>query len=464
MSDIPDILSALTRHRMLRPGDVVLVAFSGGPDSATMTHALHESARTLDISLHAAHFNHCLRGESSEEDATFAQAFAEKLGMDIHLEHARHLAGRAHVSEEEARTARYEFLRRVASEIGANRIAVGHNADDRAESVLLNVFRGTGIAGLGSIRPVQGDVIRPLIDTTRRDIEAYLAEHSIPFRVDESNADTDYARNWIRHELMPLLEDRCNPNVKTALLRLAEIAADQSDAMEQLAVNARTRAQYGSGMDVDILLSLPTAVLRELIRSEIRLAKADLTDITYDQVRGILEALNSGMDFTVTLTGGEVYASRSGKSFRVYRKAERTRPKPFEVSLPMPGVTEIPGLGCRIITDIVESPEPRKTCADTALIDSESVVGSLRARNARPGDRIVPFGMSGEKKLQDVFVDKKIARRERDKAIVVVDDERILWVVGIVVSEACRVTGRTRRAIRLSAETCLFCSLGIDAR
>lgn len=454
MSDIPDILSALTRHRMLRPGDVVLVALSGGPDSTAMTHALHASARTLDISLHAAHFNHCLRGTSSDEDARFASAFARKLDITIHIGRAPHLASLPHVSEEEARTARYEFLRRVASKVGANRIAVGHNADDRAESVLLNVFRGTGVAGLGSIRPVQGDVIRPLIDTTRRDIEDYLAEHNLAFRVDESNADTDYARNWVRHELMPLLEDRCNPNVKTALLRLAEIAADQSDAMEQLAAGARTRAQYASGMDVDVLLSLPTAVLRELIRSEIRLAKADLTDITYDQVRGILEALNSGMDFTVTLTGGEVYASRSGKSFRVYRKAERTRLKPFEVSLPMPGMTEIPGLDCRIITDIVESPEPRKTCADTALIDSESVVGSLRARNARPGDRIVPFGMTGEKKLQDVFVDKKIARRERDKAIVVADDERILWVVGIVTSEACRVTGKTRRAIRLSAEPC----------
>jgi tRNA(Ile)-lysidine synthase len=452
MSDIPDIISAVTRYEMIRPGETVLVAFSGGPDSTAMLHALHARACDFCIVLHAAHFNHCLRGEASDLDARFAEVFAKDLDIPTHTKRAEHLASRSHVSEEEARIARHEFLQRTAKEIGADWIAVGHTADDRAESVLLNVIRGTGIAGLGSIRPVQGNIVRPLIDASRQDIEAYIAAHGLPFRVDESNADTAYARNWIRLELLPMLEDRCNPNVSAALARLADIAADESDVMAQLAQSERARVQYGSALDAGLLSRLPWAVLRELIRSEIRRVKSDLTDVTYEQIEGIIAALSTGDDFTITLTSGKVYASRRGSSFHVHRKPARSKVEPFEIELAVPGTTEIEPVNSCIHAELVESPEARKTSLGEALIDGDSVVGGLRVRNARPGDRITPFGMTGTKKLQDVFVDKRVPARERDRAMVVVDDEKVLWVVGVVASEACRVTGKTSRAIRLRAE------------
>lgn len=452
MSGVPDIIAAVGRYRMIRPGSTVLVAFSGGPDSTAMLHALRARASELDITLHAAHYNHCLRGEASDLDAKFAQAFATSLDIHTHIGRADHFAGRPRVSEETAREARYEFLRTVAKEIGADCIAVGHTADDRAESVLLNVIRGTGVAGLGSIRPVQGDIIRPLIDATRQDIESYIATHGLPFRVDESNADTSYARNWIRLELLPMLESRFNPNVKAALARLADVAADESDLMEQLAGSARNHAQYADKLDAQLLLLLPRATLRELLRAEIKRVKTDLTDITYEQIEGVVAALSDGGDFSITLTSGQVYASRKGNGFHIHRKLKRRKPEAFEIALAVPGTTEIQPVQTRIYTELVGAPKAGRTDPDTVLIDAESIAGTLRVRNARPGDRITPFGMTGTKKLQDVFVDKKISLRERDRGMVVVDDEKILWVVGIVASEACRVTSRTRRAIRVRAE------------
>jgi tRNA(Ile)-lysidine synthase len=453
MSEVPDIATAVDRYRMIRPGSTVLVAFSGGPDSTAMLHALHDRSSDLRVSLHAAHFNHCLRGEASELDAKFAEVFARSLAIPIHTARADHLAGRVRVSEETAREARYAFLRAVAEKIGADCIAVGHTADDRAESVLLNVFRGTGVAGLGSIRPIQGDIIRPLIDATRQDIEAYIAAHGLPYRVDESNADTSYARNWVRLELLPMLESRFNPNVRGALGRLADLAADESDLMEHLAASARLGVQYKGKLDASLMLLLPRAVLRDLLRSEIKHVKRDLTDITYEQIESIISALSEGSDFSITLTSGQVYATRKGDAFRIHGPNRRHIQEPFEIELVVPGSTLIAPTGTRIVAEIVDKPEYKKTSQGIAYLDAASVVGALRVRNARPGDRITPFGMAGTKKLQDVFVDKKIPPRDRDRAVVVEDDEKIVWVVGVVCSEACRVTGNTRQAIVLRAES-----------
>lgn len=437
---------------MIRPGSSVLVAFSGGPDSTVLLRALHASAGQLRITLRAAHYNHCLRGDASDEDAKFAEAFAKSLNIPIHIERAEHLANSSHVSEEQARIARHEFLQRVAASIEADAIALGHTADDRAESVLLNLLRGTGIAGLGSIRPVQGNIIRPLIDASRRDVEAYISDYGLPFRVDETNADTSFTRNWVRLELLPLLEERFNSKVRGSLARLADIAADESDLMQQLAESARQKAQLGNAMDADILRNLPVALLREVIRCEIRRVKSDLTDITYEQVESIVAAIYSTSDSRITLTTGDIYATRRGSTFRIHRKTARFKPDPFAIELTVPGVTDIEPLSARITAEFVERPRPGKTAPDTVLIDSEAVSGNLTARNVRPGDRIAPFGMKGTKKLQDVFVDGKIPVHDRDWALVVTDDEKILWVAGVVASEACRVTDKTTRAIRLKIE------------
>lgn len=449
-----DILSAARKRNMFRAGDRVLVAVSGGPDSVAMLHALHSHSKELGISLHVAHLNHQIRGEQSNLDEDFVRNLAQSLRLPVTVERVGVPALRVElrVGEEEAgRIARSKFLQENAAKLGANKIAVGHTADDRAESVLLNIIRGCGVDGLGSIRPVNGNIVRPLIDTSRTEVEAYIAEHALPYRVDESNTDTTYARNRVRHEVLPWLEREFNPEIKSALVRLAEIASSQSNLMESLAERARLEVEYRGALDAKLLAELPKALQYELLRSEIRRVKGDLLDITFEQTHGIIEALSDSGDFTITLPPGDTDAIRQGGSFEIRRRQPIEEIEPFDLALEAPGVTPIPSIGLAIECSIVENPTPHALPDDEAMIDADSVVGSLRVRSVRPGDRIVPLGMSGSKKLQDVFVDKKISRADRAKAAVVVDDEKILWVVGVVTSELGKVTDSTRKAISLSA-------------
>jgi tRNA(Ile)-lysidine synthase len=439
---------------MFRPGDTVLVAVSGGPDSVALLHALHTRRDELAITLHVAHLNHCLRGEASDADEEFVRALAHEWGIPATVERVDVPALRRQLrvgEEEAARRARHEFLRRTAEAVGACRIALGHTADDRAESVLMNLIRGAGMDGLASIRPVSGHIVRPLIDTWRSEVEDYIRGNQLHFRVDETNEDITYTRNRIRHELIPLLERDYNRRVKEALVRLAEIAQSASALIDGAASDALGRITYRGAIDAGLLLELPQALKYQVVRSEIERLKGDLRDVDFQQIERVVEALNSGADFAITLPSGTIYAVRTDREFRITRKEELPDVEPFDIEIAVPGTTTIPQIGLTIHAEIVENPEPAPTPPDSVTIPQEAISGPLRVRSIRPGERIVPFGMRDSKKLQDVFVDKKVPRADRALAPVVVDSEKVLWLVGVVASEATRITKGTRRATRLVA-------------
>lgn len=449
-----DIISAATKYKMFQPGDKVLVAVSGGPDSVAMLHVLHTQSREYGITLHIAHLNHGIRGEQSNLDEKFVRNLAHTFGLEITVERMDVPSLRVEMKmgvEEAARIIRYKFLLDTYTHIGASKIAVGHNADDRAESVLLNVIRGTGIDGLGSIRPIRGNIVRPLIDTPRSDIEAYIRENALPYRVDESNMDINYTRNRIRHELIPLLESNYNPQVKDALVRLAQIAADQSNFIADLTVESINRISEQGIINPQLFLELHSALQYQIIRSEIQRLKGDLRDVAFEQVERVIDALSSGEDFTITLPSGRIYAQRKDKLFQIRGAVEQVQVEPFDYVLKIPGRTVIDQIALAIDTEIIEGAIIHKAAANEVLIGANAITGTLRMRNIHPGDRITPFGMHGTKKLQDIFVDKKIPKPDRARAAVVVDDEKILWVVGIISSEAGRVTDKTRQTIRMTA-------------
>jgi len=460
MAESSDILSALHMHRMFHPGDKVLVAVSGGADSVAMLHALHTRSDEFGITLHVAHLNHGIRGAESDADEEFVRGLAGRLALPnrralpITVERVSvpELRREMRAGEEEAaRAVRYEFLQKTAANLNCNKIAIGHTADDRAETVLLNILRGTGIEGLGSIRPVSGNIVRPLIDTWRSEVETYIAQHGLEYRIDTTNLDTSYTRNRVRHELIPLLERDYNPQVKPALVRLAEIACSQSDLIERLAAQWALGAECGSTYDARLLAEMPAAIRAQVVRTEIEKHKGNLADVTLEQVRRVLEALESGEDFTIALPTGGIHAQRHGDDFHIGPREPATRVAGFERELALPGRTDIPEIGMTLWAELRDKVESTRVRPNVALIDTDSVRGTLHVRNARPGDRIRPFGMRGTKKLQDVFVDEKVPQAERVWTAVVVDDERLLWVVGVVASEDARVTDATRRIIRLAA-------------
>ena len=447
------ILKALKHYPMLRAGDLVLVAVSGGPDSVVLLHALHNLSKELDISLHVAHLNHMIRGDESNVDEDFMRNLAHTYQIPITTKRVDVPAMRGELGigeEEAARLARYKFLQDTATELGTQRIATGHNADDRAESVLLNIIRGCGIDGLASIKPVNGNIIRPLIETTREDIEQYIAANALPYRVDATNLDTTYARNRIRHELLPLLQNEYNPQIKQALLRLADIAAEQADMVQALAECARQAVLREGILDAGLLADLPLALQAQVIRDEIRRVKGDLVDVTYEQVQDVIKGLRYAEDFTVNLPTGDLFVTRKGDSLCVWRREEPASIEPFECAISMDGETRIEAAGLTLKCETVENPKPAKLPLNEALIDLDSIKGKLTARNPRPGDRIVPMGMAGSKKLQDVFVDKKVPKAQRARAVVVCDEEKMLWVAGVVASELGRVQPISRRAVHIT--------------
>lgn len=448
-----DILSAALRYRMFEPGDRVVVAVSGGPDSMAMLHALHARSGEFGILPHVAHINHGLRGEESNLDEDLVRTVAQSYGLPVTVHRVdvttyRRRTGQG--EEEAARDLRYNFLQQTAADICAAKVAVGHTADDRAESVLLNLIRGAGVHGLGSIRPVRGNVVRPLIDAWRSEIEDYLEQNAVAFRIDESNADLRYTRNRVRHELIPLLGSGYNRQVRAALVRISEIAADQTDLMDALAEQATSAIRFKGALDAEMLLDLPKALRSWVVRSEISQQKGDMRDVSLEQTERVLKALESGANFRITLPSGLIYAARRGDAFRVERKRQAAAAQ-FDYPLSVPGSTAVPEAGILIQAEVCAGRSAEPLPPDEALIDQKSVVGRLRVRNARPGDSIAPFGMTGHKKLQDIFVDSKVPRDQRARSAVIVDDEKILWVAGIVASERGRVTGTTRRVIHLRA-------------
>ena len=319
---------------MFLPGDSVLVGVSGGPDSVALLEILNDMAGALDLNIAMVHVNHCLRGEESDRDEAFVRELADFHGLVLHVR-KKDVAARACEEkksvEEAARDVRYTFYREIISQYGYNRIALGHNSDDNAEQVLMNLLRGSGPLGLTGIPPVRDNrIVRPLIRISRQEILAFLAQRHRSFVLDSSNQDTCYLRNKIRHQLLPCLMREYNPEIKSALNRLSNILTAEDAWMEEevRAVMARHMAFGGKGevrFARSLFSTLAHALARRLIRGAIREVKGDLKRITLGHIDDILglmagsggvKSLDLPQGIRVTLTKQWIYFTRSTRPLR----------------------------------------------------------------------------------------------------------------------------------------------------
>lgn len=457
-SPIETMLSTIRRLSMLKPGDKVLVAVSGGPDSVALLYALWSLRDELGITLHAAHLNHSFRGKESDDDAEYVAQLAGNLGVPCTVEKidVPEIQRTLRLSPEEAaRLVRYEFLERVADEIGANRIAVGHTADDQVETVLLCILRGAGIDGLSGMPPVRGRIIRPLIETRRSVVEEYVERQGLHPRIDATNLLATYARNRIRLELLPLLRREYNPEVDAAILRLSELATEDSaylnmEAEETLARLKTSQNEQSLSLDVPGLLECRPAIRRRVIRSAVSELRGGLADVGFVHVEDLLRLLDGGKDFRYELPGG-IYVERARETLTLSSSKREELPIIYCYELCVPGKTEVPEIGVIIEVDLSQTPvEPmRPPDSLEVVLDRDSIVGKLRVRSWEPGDRIRPFGLGGSKKIQDIFMDKKIPRAARHRVPIMADDEKIVWIAGLALSDLVKVTDRTREFLVL---------------
>ncbi len=445
------------RDAGVAPGARLVVAVSGGVDSMALLDALVRLQDRFGLRLQVAHVHHGLRGRAADRDAAFVVAEAARRGLSASVSRLNTAERpRGESIQVWARNARYLCLDAVAERGRASRIAVAHTLDDQAETVLLNLLRGTGPRGLAGIPPVRHRILRPLLGVSRAEVEAYAAVRRLAFRTDASNASALYRRNRIRHHLLPLLAEEYNPRIVASLASLAALMREDDEALTAQAAPLVAEGAHHAGPSVSLpvaaLRAAPPAVARRAFQVAFRLASRGGHWLTRRHVEALRLLL--AREAVVRLPGG-LTGRRSATEIRIGPPEDSTPgrvPKavgsdgaaPGQVLL-RPGVwTRWPWLDCRLRVRPVSAPGNLRGRRDRwrALVSPALLEAPLTLRSWRPGDRFRPLGMSGQKKLQDFFVDAKVPRYERERIPLLLSGERIAWVVGHRIAEDFRWLGR----------------------
>ncbi len=509
MQLLRQVRRTVASYGLLGPGDVLVVGVSGGPDSVCLLHTLLRLREEYGLRLQVAHLHHGARAADADSDARFVFTLADGWDVPVLIERqdVPALARRRGLAfEEAARDARYTFLARVATAVGAATIAVGHNADDQAETVLMHFLRGAGLAGLRGmlpLTPLAGTresapsahhpvpetgsrkrcgwqwpssavrttpaIIRPLLEVPRAEIERYCTAHGLVTRFDRSNLDTTYFRNRLRHELLPLLETY-NPQIRARLCHTASIVAEEYSLLTALGDQAfevsttYDAAQGSCAIDRSAWAGLPVALQRATLRKAVFRLRPALRDLSFGHVEHARRiglggrvgdqatlpmrvALRVGYD---TLTVGDV------------RAPSRPPDEPVlwgggTLAVSVPGVTLLPNSPWSLraelleewnVDEIIDNPDPW-----VAYLDRDRVSGPVALRTRRAGDRFRPQGMNGHTaKLGAFMIGRKIPRQWRDHIPILAAGETVLWICGHRIAQDCSVRSSTRQVLRLQFE------------
>jgi len=400
------LLSMVRTYEMVRPGDTVICAVSGGADSVALLYAMFLLQEKLNIHLEAAHFNHCLRQQESDRDEQFVRALCHRLGIPLTVGKTQVQPGKKGL-EAAAREARYGFFAQLPG-----KIATAHTADDNAETVLMHLVRGTGLKGLGAIAPVRGQLIRPLLTATRQQVVAFLQEHNLTYVEDSTNQTDAFLRNRIRHHVMPLLL-RENPRLAENLSAMALRLRDDEQALNE-------HMDFSGGVAIDWLQQLPKARRSRILADFMRhcgVREPEAEHIT--QVEGLVFSQHPSAK--AMLPGGVTIVRNYDKIMLC-----EERPGQQTVMLQCPGVTLLPQSGLRICCSDATDIENGENCF-TVNLQGQPVV-----RCRQTGDTMRLPG--GSKSLKKLFIDKKIPRPARDTLPVIADDGGVLGVGGIGVN------------------------------
>lgn len=487
------VSDALIEHRIA--GKRILVALSGGPDSLALLHALHSARNDYGLTLCGAHLNHKLRGAESDADAEFAAYTFAQIGIPFTCESADVAAYRdkRRLSlEDAARQVRYAFLADAAAQRGADAIALGHTADDQAETVLMHIIRGSGLDGLRGMQTLdtrritdiserRGEgkdrtiaLFRPLLNTTRAQTQAYCAALGLTPRMDSSNASPEFLRNRIRMEIMPLLQ-QVNPAMQAALLRLARNATQDSDYIRERAAAAWSDVAQPTDDARGKVVTLNTAALRRehpAIQGYVlrRAIEAGGGEVTQRHILDATRLLNGAPGKTLNLPGRLRLTTDYGKAFIGNDDAlnERLSSLPKlrgEFPLTVPGEVHTGYWRIKATIEKLETSEytaafanARKTAVPeewhngatiVETLDLDSVGSGLRIRARQPGDRFQPLGMAGNKSLRAFMIDARVPRRWREGLPLLVSERGIACVPAWRIADWARLTDTTKRALRL---------------
>jgi tRNA(Ile)-lysidine synthase len=455
VTNLPARVSRIIHERNLfTPGNTIIVALSGGADSCALLDIL-AGLKGMSVHLVAAHLNHCLRGAESDADEQFCRELAEQYAIPFESRHidVADLAQREGLNLEDAgRRARITFLDEIRTRWQASAIALAHHADDQAETVLMRLLRGSGATGLSGMSFHSGNGrIRPLLSSTRIEIETYLRARGLKHREDASNRDTAFLRNRIRHELLPVLT-HYNPAIRERLVTTAALLADEDDLLEHMASDLSVKVcsitDNGISCSLDRLKGDPPALRRRLFRQVLTNLAGDADHFSQCHIQALEQLADSSRPNAILNLPRNITALREYGMLHLRNTSPANTAEVAEVEITGPGHYRLFDGSCLTLHTLSTAPlHPASLPPATACFDLEKTPFPWHVRTFRPGDRIHPFGMAGSKKLKDLFIDLKIPLTKRKRIPLFFSGDTLIWVCGVRTSRLAALDDTSKNII-----------------
>lgn len=456
------------QFELLSRGDGILIAVSGGPDSVAMLHLLRDLQEEFSLHLEVAHLQHGIRGEEARGDARFVAELAQRLDLPFHLKELnipqlKASAGKGNV-ESLAREARHRFFADIVRERELNKVATAHTQDDQAETMLMWLLRGAGMKGLGGMSPLHRihvagvsssdtlTIIRPLLNISKADVLDYLGGNKLPYRIDRTNRDTTLLRNWIRHELVPVIKQRAGEDFSVRLSREAELLREEDRYLNGLAMQTLTTIRAANGLHRPALLREAGALRRRILRLWIAEVRGHLRGLEFIHIEELLRLIEHGPPQGRLAIPGGWELVREYETLRLEKRSRGVSRVCYSYNFE-PGTTlRISEAGLEIHSEYASTPPKRfHSGIMEAVFDRKCLSGTLVFRNFRHGDRIQPLGMGGHKKVKELFIEGKVPLSIRATWPILAMGAEVLWVPGYARSEVGRVSESTTAVLQVKA-------------
>lgn len=452
------VLGTINKYNLIEDGDKIVLGLSGGPDSVCLLHILYRLKEKMNIEVYAAHLNHQIRGLEAQKDALYISQICEDLGITSFVKaiNVPEYCKEQGVSlEEGARTLRYEMFEEIKQKTKSNKIAIGHNRNDQAETVLMRIMRGTGLQGLRGIEYIRdNEIIRPILDIERSEIEAYCEKYELNPRIDKTNLESIYTRNKIRLELIPYMKDNFNPNVIESIVRMTNSLKSDSDYIDLEAEKSFKEVSTLKEDSVEISLpkysNLHNAIKVRVLRSAIKHIIGDTNFVDQKHIEDIIELeCESKLNKMLNLPRG-IFAYRRKNIIILTTKEIVSEEIDFCYNIPSNGFIKIKELNLVLETQKMSIDRYKSIKLDKTSkgFDFDKIKGGIVVRSRKQGDKIKLAG--GSKKVKDLFIDLKIPREDRCKVPVITDDEGILCVGDYKTSENYKIDSETKEVLKIS--------------
>ncbi|CZR82746.1 TPA: tRNA lysidine(34) synthetase TilS [Clostridioides difficile] len=453
------VLSTINKHNLIQKGDKIVLGLSGGPDSVCLLHVLNRLKKDFNIEIYAAHLNHQIRGIEAQKDALYVSKLCEDMGIIFFVKSInvpKYCENEGLSLEEGARKLRYEMFYEIKDKIKANKIAIGHNLNDQAETVMMRIMRGTGLKGLKGIDYIRDNcIIRPILDVERNEIEEYCEAYNLNPRIDKTNLENIYTRNKIRLDLLPYMKDNFNSNVIESIVRMSNSLKSDNDYIEKEAEAkfrevSNIKEKGFVEINLDDFVCLHDAIKVRVLRNSIKHILGDTNFVDQRHIEDIMSLKdNSKVNKMLTLPRN-IFVYRKKDSIILTNEEIVNEEIEFYYNVPSNGFIKIKELKQIIETQVMSIDRYKSMKLDNSSkgFDFNKVKGGIVIRSRRQGDKI-KLAM-GSKKVKDLFIDLKIPREERCKIPIITDSEGIICVGDYKISENYKIDENTKEVLKIN--------------